>query len=194
MLVVADMEIRNLADNMSEEAFFVFCQANRTLRIERDQHGNIIIMAPTGSETRKYNSELITELNLWNRKHQLGIVFDSSTGFKLPDGSIRSPDASWVRKEQWETIDSEERKKFAPLCPDFLVELRSETDSLENLKVKMLVYLDNGCQLGWLIDRHKEQVFIYRSDGTISLVKNFERILSGETILPGFEFDLRLMK
>lgn len=194
MLVVADIEIQNLTDDMSEEEFFAFCQANRELRIEKDQNGNVIIMPPTGSETGRFNTELITELNLWNRQTGLGLVFDSSTGFKLPNGAVRSPDASWIRKERWDTLAPADRKKFAPLCPDFVVELRSETDNLEKLREKMAEYIENGCQLAWLIDRSSEEVHIYQPQKDILHVHGFDQSLSGEDILPGFSFDLTLMR
>jgi Uma2 family endonuclease len=194
MLVVADIEIQNLTDNMSEEEFFAFCQANRELRIERDQNGNVIIMPPTGSETGRFNTELITELNLWNRQTALGVVFDSSTGFKLPNGAVRSPDASWIRKERWDPLAPANRKKFAPLCPDFVVELRSETDNLEKLREKMTEYIENGCRLAWLIDRSLEEVHIYQPQKDILHVHGFDQALSGEDILPGVSFDLTLMR
>jgi Uma2 family endonuclease len=176
------------------EDFFAFCQANRDFRIERDKDGNILIIAPTGSETGKYNTDILTELNLWNRTHKLGFVFDSSTGFRLPNGAVRSPDASWMQREKWEALTDQQRKEFAPLCPDFLVELRSESDSMERLKKKMQEYIANGCRLGWLIDRVAHHVFIYRADGSIGLVKSFDERVSGESVLPGFELPLSLLK
>lgn len=193
LLLIDEFQLHSIADRMSEEDFFAFCQANRDFRIERDVEGNIIIMTPTGSETGNYNVKISALLFNWNEKHQKGYVFDSSTGFRLPSGAVRSPDASWVSREKWEALTAEEQKKFAPLCPDFLIELRSESDSLDRLKAKMLEYIAAGCRLAWLIDRPAHQVFIYRANGTIALVESFDGILSGEEVLPGFELPLSLL-
>lgn len=174
----------------TDELFFEFCRANDTLDFERDSKGNIILMAPTGSETGNYNFEIATEVNFWNRKHRLGVGFDSSTGFTLPNSAIRSPDVGWMKKEKWQAIPKAQREKFAPICPDFVVEIRSKTDSLKELQEKMKEWIENGCQLAWLIDRQGENVYIYRKNGTISLV-SFDTPLSGEDILPDFTLNLR---
>lgn len=172
-------------DGMTEEMFFDLCQANSELRMERDQHGNIIIMSPTGMSTGNFNAELIFEVLLWNRESKLGYVFDSSSGYTLPNGAIRSPDVSWIAKERWESIPEAERKVFTRTYPDFAVEIRSETDRLKDLKAKMEEYRTNGCRLGWLIDRQGKAAHIYRADGTIEIVRGETLELSGEDVLPG---------
>lgn len=174
----------------TEASFFEFCQLNRDLRIERDADGMIHIMAPTGFETGKYNADLVAELIIWNRKHKTGVVGESNTGYRLPNGAIRAPDVSWVSNERLANLSKEEFQRFAPVCPDFSVEILSPSDNLSMLKKKMQEYIENGCRLGWLIDRVEERVFIYRTDGTISLVKSFDEKLTGEDVLPGFEIVL----
>lgn len=174
----------------SDDDFFEFCQLNRDLRIERDNDGTIHIMTPTGFDTGNFNYEIGVELGVWNRKTNLGRVGDSSTGFKLPNNAVRSPDISWVSNEKLAPLTPDQLKKFAPVCPDFVIEIRSPSDNLSKIKTKMQEYIENGCRLGWLIDRENEQVFIYRSNGTIDLVESFEEQLSGEDVLPGFELIL----
>jgi Uma2 family endonuclease len=174
---------------LTEEQFFHFCQENDALRIERNSNGEIIIMAPTGSETGWYNSNITTELSLWNRQTKSGYVFDSSSGFTLPDGSVRSPDAAFILKHKWENLSTASRKKFAPVCPDFIIELASESDSADFLKEKMEEYIKNGCQLCWLIDPELKKTTIYRSNGKVESVP-FNQLLSGENILPGFDLNL----
>lgn len=174
---------------MSDDEFFEFCQINDTLEFERDSHGNIILMSPTGSIGGGFNADVTTALNVWNRQSGLGKVFESSSGFKLPDGSIRSPDVSWIRKERWNAISREEKLKFAPICPDFVIEIRSVSDGLQYLVDKMKGYVANGAQLGWLIDSFDEKVHVFRIDGTVE-IKQINEILSDEEILPGFSIDL----
>ncbi len=174
---------------MSDDEFFEFCQINDTLEFERDSHGNIILMSPTGSIGGGFNADVTTALNVWNRQSGLGKVFESSSGFKLPDGSIRSPDVSWIRKERWNAISREEKLKFAPICPDFVIEIRSVSDGLQYLVDKMKEYMANGAQLGWLIDSFDEKVHVFRIDGTVE-IKQINEILSDEEILPGFSIDL----
>lgn len=152
-------------------------------------------MPPTGGESRIRNSALTTELTLWNRQTQLGVVF-ASTVFQLPDGSKRSPDASWVTLERWQALSAEARRKFPPLCPDFVVELRSETDSLSQLQAKMQAYLANGIRLGWLIDPLTPLIEIYRPQQTVEALNfttNQPPVLSGEQVLPNFLLDIGLV-
>ena len=175
---------------MNDDQFFDFCQLNRDLNIERDQLGDLLIMSPTGSETDERNFNLIVQLGIWTKKDGTGVGFGSSGGFTLPNGAVRSPDAAWIKKERWEAIPVEQRKKFAPICPDFVVELRSETDSLKTLQEKMEEYIENGVKLGWLIDRKQGKVFIYRS-GQVMAELDHPQTLNGEDILPGFVLDLR---
>jgi Uma2 family endonuclease len=181
-------------EDMSDQEFFHFCTQNRDLRIERDANRQIYIMAPTGFETGGFNSDINAELNIWNRKEKRGKVFDSSTGFTLQDKSVFSPDASWVSAERESTLTNEEKKAFAPVCPNFVIELKSKSDSILQLKAKMQKWIANGCELAWLIIPESQEVVIYRLDGTIENIKGFTNKLSGENILPGFEFDLNILK
>jgi len=144
--------------DMTDDQFFELCQQNRDVQFERTSTGELIIMPPTGGETGRRNVGITAQLWLWNQTTQLGKVFDSSTGFKLPNKAERAPDASWIKLERWEDLTLEERRKFLPLCPDFVVELRSFTDNLKPLQDKMQEYIDNGSQSGWLIDpKHKKE-------------------------------------
>jgi len=177
------------AVKLTDEQFYQLCLANRDLRLERTAQGELIVMPPTGGETGRRNGDFITDLNLWNRQSKLGFVFDSSTGFKLPNGATRSPDASWVRQDRWESLTPEQRQKFPPLCPDFVLELRSPSDSLETVREKMQEYLNNGCRLGWLIDPQNQRVEIYRLNQEVEIVRS-PTTLSGEDVLPGFVLDL----
>lgn len=138
-------------DKLSDEEFFQFCQENCDLRIERNRDLSITIMSPTGSLSGFYNAEILAQLVIWNRISQTGLVFDSSTGFLLPDQSVKSPDAAWVSREKWEVLTLGQRLRFAPICLEFVIELRSATDSLEQLQGKMLMWLANGCAMGWWI-------------------------------------------
>jgi Uma2 family endonuclease len=181
-------------DDMSDEEFFNFCQQNHDLRLERDSNKQIYIMAPTGFYTGSFNSGIIGELYLWNRKSKKGKVFESNTGFTLPDGAVFSPDAAWVSNEKISLLTEEEKNKFAPVCPNFVIELKSPSDNLKQLKSKMLKWIENGASLGWLIDPGNKQVFIYRADNSISIIQGFNNKLSGENILPGFELDLQILQ
>jgi len=179
-----------MGDLMSEEEFFQFCQMNDTLEFERDSQGNIILMSPSGSFTGNFNSRISGYLFVWNENSHLGEVFDSSTGFTLPNGAVRSPDVSWVKSEKWNLITESQKEQFAPVCPDFVVEIRSKSDGLKYLQNKMEEYISNGTQLGWLIDRFEEKVYVYRITGGIFIHDTLNVKLSGETILPGFVLDL----
>ena len=138
--------VRLSAAGMTDEEFYEFCLENPELRIERDPNGQIIIMPPSGSETGNRNAEINLEIGIWNRKYQLGKTFDSSTGFKLPNGANRSPDLAWVANERWHALSSEQKRKFAPIAPDFVIELRSEDQRLPELREKMDEYLSCGCR------------------------------------------------
>ncbi|WP_341733538.1 Uma2 family endonuclease [Microcoleus sp. EPA2] len=174
---------------VTDEQFQQIAAVNRDLRLERTATGELIIMAPTGSETGNRNQDMSGQLWLWNRQTKLGVVFDSSSGFKLPNGADRSPDASWVKLERWQTLTPKEREGFAPLCPDFVVELRSKSDNMEPLREKMREYITNGAHLGWLIDRKNQKVEIYRQNRDVEILDN-PTTLSGEDVLPGFVLDL----
>lgn len=174
---------------MTDDQFFDFCQLNRHFSIERNQIGDLFIMSPTDSETGQRNFNLIGELGIWTKQDGTGVGFGSSGGFTLPNGAVRSPDAAWIKRTKWEIIPAEKRKKFAPICPEFVVELRSDNDNLSTLKEKMQEYIDNGTQLAWLIDRKQRKVFIYRPNCGVEELDN-PQTLTGEDILPGFVLDL----
>jgi Uma2 family endonuclease len=181
------------AVGLTDEQFYQLCVANEERRLEFTANGELIIMPPTGGESGIRNSDLNLQLGLWNRQTKLGKVFDSSTEFRLPNGAKRCPDASWVLRERWEALPRDDRKRFPPLCPDFVVELRSETDSLEQLRSKMREYRTNGARLGWLIDPQTPLVEIYRPAvevETINFSLDEPPTLSGEDVLPGFVLDL----
>ncbi|NEO81230.1 Uma2 family endonuclease [Moorena sp. SIO4G3] len=174
---------------MDDDQFLEFCQINRELRIERTSAGEIIIMSPTGGVTGNRNFKLIQQLANWTDEDGTGIGFDSSTGFKLPNGAERSPDAAWIKLEHWDTIPTEKQERFAPICPDFVVELRSPSDKLQTLQNKMTEYIDNGAKLGWLIDRKHRGVYVYRPGVEIEQLDN-PATVSGEAVLPGFVLKL----
>jgi Uma2 family endonuclease len=177
---------------LTDEEFAELVTFNQELRLELTSEGELVIMSPTGGETGNRNFELYIDLGFWNRQTNLGKAFDSSTGFKLPNGATRSPDASWVKMERWEVLTAQEKKKFLPLCPDFAVELVSETDNVEDTRAKMREYIENGLQLGWLINPKQKQVEIYRPNQAVEALYS-PQSLSGENILPGFILDLRLI-
>ena len=184
------------AVNLTDEQFYQLCIANEPWQLELTQTGELIIMPPTGGESGIRNSDINIELGVWNRQTKLGKVFDSSTEFKLPSGAYRCPDAAWVKLARWQALSKEEKKRFPPLCPDFVVELRSETDSLEKLRAKMREYQNNGVLLGWLIDPQTPLVEIYRYGKDVEVL-NFDfdnpPKLFGEDILPGFILDLQII-
>lgn len=175
---------------VTQEQFKILAAANRDLRLERNATGELIIMPPTGGNTGKRNIDLSFQIQAWNRQAGLGVAFDSSTAFRLPNSADRSPDVSWVTKERWQQLTPEERETFPPLCPDFVVELRSRTDTMKSLREKMQEYLDNGTRLGWLIDPKNKVVEIYRRDRKVEVL-TAPNSLSGEEVLPGFILDLQ---
>ena len=175
--------------HLTDEQFYQLCQANRDVRFERTAKGELIIMPPAGGESSKRNADLTIDLGIWNRQSKLGVVFDSSGGFKLPNGAERSPDAAWVKSEHWEALNPEQRRKFPPLAPDFVIELRSATDDLKPLQAKMQEYRENGVRLGWLINPQNQQVEIYRQERDVEVLLS-PATLSGEDVLPGFVLDL----
>jgi Uma2 family endonuclease len=175
--------------HLTDEQFYQLCQNNSELKFERTATGELIIMPPVGGESGNRETDLIADLVFWNRQTELGYTFSSSTIFKLPNGADRSPDATWIRRERWEALTPEQRRRFPPIAPDFLIELRSATDNLEKLRQKMLEYLDAGVQLGWLINPQQQQVEIYRQSQEVE-VRNLPTELSGENILPGFSLSL----
>jgi Uma2 family endonuclease len=171
---------------LDNQQFYEFCRANRDLRIERTATGDHEIMAPTGGETSWRNSHLITLLSIWADHDGSGVVFDSSGGFVLPNGAIRSPDASWVRKSRLAPLSKKQKQGFLPLCPDFVIELRSSSDSLPNLQAKLREYIENGAGLGWLIDPEDKRVYVFKPDQAMSAMENPEYLLGGD-LLKGFK-------
>ena len=165
--------------------FFHFCLINDRWQLELSKEGDLIIMMAAGSETGRRNARLTKLCGIWADEDGTGEYFDSSAGFILPNGAERSPDVSWVRKERWAALSRKEREKFAPLCPDFVVELRSHTDRLKPMQEKMAEYIDNGAQLGWLIDPYKRKVYVYRPNAPVERLAEPETV-SGDPVLPGF--------
>lgn len=179
----------NSVIQMTDNQFYRLCRANPELRFERNPRGDLIIMSPTGGETGNYNFEVVVDLGIWNRQAQRGKAFDSSTGFKLPNGANRSPDVAWIQNDRWEALTPEQQQKFPPICPDFVIEIRSPSDDLSSLQEKMREYIENGTQLGWLIDRPDRQVEVYRSGQPVEILEA-PTSLSGESVLPGFVLPL----
>ncbi|BAY30081.1 hypothetical protein NIES2107_19250 [Nostoc carneum NIES-2107] len=175
---------------LTSEEFYQLCQDNPDLKLERNAAGELIIMPPTGGETGKRNVNLILQVAQWNEQNQLGEVFDSSTGFTLPNGADRSPDVSWVEKSRWNALTAEQREKFIPLCPDFVIEILSPSDRLQKVQEKMQEYLANGCRLGFLINRKQQELEIYRPQQPVEILKA-PLTVSGEDVLPGFILNLQ---
>lgn len=176
---------------LSDEEFYAFCQRNPDLRFERESDGKLIIMPNTGGRTGKINFRLYSLFFLWLDESRSGEMFDSSTAFRLPDGSTRSPDVAWVRLDRWNALTERQQEQFPPLCPDFVVELLSATDALKTVKAKMLeVWMQNGCRLAWLIDPKSQTTHIFRANGEIQIIEGFDKTLSGEEGLAGFTMPL----
>jgi Uma2 family endonuclease len=178
-----------LRHKMTDEEFFAFCGANPELRIERTSEGDLIVMSPAGGKTGNRNLKLGMRLGIWAEADGTGEAFDSSTGFILPNGAERAPDAAWVSKARWEKLTEKEQEVFPPLCPDFVVELRSPSDDLKELQAKMEEYLANGAQLGWLIDPFEKKVYVYRPGEAVAGLDHPESV-SGEPLLRGFTLQL----
>ncbi len=189
------LEIKSLVPAMTEEQFIDFCTENPNLRIEQDKNGNINIMTPVSLDSGNYESEVGIDLGLWNRKHKLGKTYSPSTLFILPDGEKRMADASWIINQKITELSKKQRKSFAHIVPDFIVEIRSPSDERSVLKKKIRgIWMKNGVRLAWLIDPIEEMSWIFRKDGTTLEIKGLDAILSGEDVLPGFEFDLSVLK
>jgi Uma2 family endonuclease len=182
------VDIKSVID-LTDEQFYQLCQRNQDLRFERTAQGELIIMPSAGGEIGNRNGRLTQQLFNWTDVNATGIAFDSSTGFKLPNGANRSPDAAWLTLERWNTLTPEQQEKFIPLCPDFVVELISPSDSLSTTQAKMQEYIDNGARLGWLLNRKAKQVEVYRSGKAVEVCQA-PATLSGEDVLPGFTLNL----
>lgn len=188
-MVLSPLMLNLNAVDLTEEQFYQLCQNNRELKFERTAKGELIIMSPVGGESGNREADLIIDLGIWNRQTELGYTFSSSTIFKLPNGADRSPDAAWIRRERWQALTPEQRRKFPPIAPDFVIELRSASDDLGLLRDKMKEYLKAGVLLGWLINPQQQQVEIYRIGQEVE-VQNLPTQLSGEEVLPGFTLNL----
>jgi Uma2 family endonuclease len=186
--MVVTLDLRSTVE-LTDERFEQICQSNRDLKFERTAIGELVVVALTGGETGLRNIKLSARLEMWNDQSGTGVAFDSSTGFRLPNGAIRSPNAAWIRLDRWEALTLEQRRKLVPLCPDFVVELRSPSDDIEDIQAKMKEYLDNGLRLGWLLDPETQRLEVYRGDRPVELLDNPSQ-LSGESILSGFILNL----
>ncbi|MBN8651710.1 MAG: Uma2 family endonuclease [Cytophagales bacterium] len=179
---------------LTDEQFFWFCQQNKDQRIERNSNHEIIIMSPVTSRSGNHSGEIFRQLANWSVSNGKGIHFDSSTGFTLPDKSVFSPDASWISNDSWNALTEEDKDRFAPVCPDFVIEVRSKTDSLDDLKMKMELWLQNGSQLAWLIDPREKTSYLYHPKKSVEIIKGLDKKLIGEGPVSGFVLDLSLLR
>ncbi len=175
---------------MDDEQLFEFCRINREWRIERTAEGELEIMTPPGGETSDKNAEITMQLRLWAKRNGTGVAFDSNGGFILPNGAMRSPHASWVRREHLAELTPEQKQRFLPVCPDFVVELRSPADRLAPIETKMREYIENGARLGWLIDPEERKVHVYKNGEPVRILDN-PGTLRADPTLPGFVLDLK---
>jgi Uma2 family endonuclease len=183
------LKIPSKIDVFSDEELYQFCRANPDLCIERDEHGQIVIKMPRGIKASINNSELITEIGIWNRKERLGKVTDAQGGYILPDNSMRVPDVAWISNERLATVNDTDLEKFAHICPDFVIELCSESDELRELKAKMEKWIANGVRLGWLIDPKSQVTYIYQPQKEVEQ-STFDKTLLGGNVLIGFELNI----
>lgn len=186
---IAELNFGPWLRKLSDTEFYDFCQLNKDWRIEQTSTGDLIIMPGTGGHTGWLNAQLTFELTGWAKRNDSGRVFDSSTIFTLPNGAKRSPDVSWIRNDRWNALTMVEQERFPPLCPEFVIELRSRTDLLSDLHLKMEEYRVSGAELGWLIDPIDRRVYVYRQDTEVELLED-PKSISGEPLLPGFALDL----
>ncbi len=177
---------------LTDEQFYQLCRTNPDVKFERNAQGEIIIMPPTGGETGKSNAEITADFVIWNRQTKLGVCFDSSTCFKLPNGADRSPDVAWINQERWDALTPEQKQKFPPIAPDFVLELMPPTDTLSETQAKMREYMDNQVKLGWLINPKTRRVEIYRQGKPVELLDSPSE-LSGEDVLPGFVLNMQVV-
>ncbi len=191
--MIYQLKLPKSMESLSNDELYEFCILNKALNIERDANQNIIIMAPVGGGSGFFEKKLGYYIEHWLISNNQGISFSASTGFLLPNGAMRSPDGCWVSDERWAKVPDDKKIKFLPVVPDFVVEVRSNTDTLKGTKAKMLEWIENGVRLAWLIDSKNKQTFIYRADGTIEKVVGFDKKLSGEEVMKDFEFDLKLL-
>lgn len=188
-----DFELRGILPRLTDEEFEALCRENPELRLEMDKDGNLIIMPPSSLESGSSEIEVGVDLGLWNRHTKLGKVFSSQAMFTLPDGAKRMPDAAWMTHERWATLSPKERQSFAHVVPDFVIEVSSPTDNLKKLKAKMRdVWIANGVRLAWLLDPPTRTAWVFRADGSAAVIEPPAHLISGEYVLPGFEFDLNI--
>jgi Uma2 family endonuclease len=176
----------------TDDQFYQLCRENPDVKFERNAKGELLVMSPTGGETGRSNFEIGIDFGVWNRQTKLGVCFDSSTCFKLPNGANRSPDVAWIKQERWDNLTTEEKTKFPPIAPDFVLELMSPTDNLQETQKKMQEYMENGVKLGWLINPKTQQVEIYRLGKPVEIL-TAPLELSGEDILPGFILNMAIV-
>ncbi len=190
-MILSTLDLKPIID-LTDEQFYQLCRANPDLKFERNTDGKITIMSPIGGETGNRNFEIGTEFGIWNRQAKLGVGFDSSTCFKLPNGANRSPDVAWIAQDRWDTLTPQQKEIFPPIAPDFVLELMSPTDALEATQAKLREYLENGVKLGWLINRKTRRVEIYRLGQPVEVLDNPPQLF-GEDVLPGFVLDLAIV-
>ena len=176
--------------HLTDEQFYLLCRDNRELRLELSAEGDLIIMPPAYSDTGWKEARIVRRLDVWSEKDGTGRCYDPSAGFTLPNGAKRAPDASWISNKRWESLKPEDREKMARICPDFVVELRSATDRVPDVKKKMAEYIQNGARLGWLLDPVDKRVYIYRQHDVVECIENPDD-LTGEDVLPGFRFNFQ---
>ena len=181
-------------ESMTDDEFFVFCEKNRRIRIERDTNNQIYILPQLGLEISRLNCEFSSTVGNWNRVSKTGKVFGSDAGYYLPDTSMRSPDVSWMSNEKWASLSAKEKRQFPRTAPEFIIELVPPFEKLKDIQNKMTKWIENGVLLGWLINPKTETTTIYRADGTVENVIGFDKKLSGEDVLPGLEIDLAILK
>lgn len=187
-MIVSTLDLKTIID-LTDEQFYQLCRANPDVKFERNANGTLLIMSPAGGETGNRNLEIGADFVIWNRQTKLGICFDSSTCFKLPNGAQRSPDIAWIKQDRWQALTPAQREQFPPIAPDFVLELLSPSDSLPTTQTKMQEYIDNGVNLGWLINRKNRTVEIYRPNQAVQMLTNPTQ-LSDPDILPGFTLNL----
>jgi Uma2 family endonuclease len=187
--VKVDLSALMVLPEMSTKQFYEFCRCNADLRIERSAQGEVIVMPPTFADTGNRNNKLSYQVTCWAEENETGEVFDSSAGFTLPNGAMRSPDISWIQLDRWNALTAAQQASFAPICPDFVIELRSDSDTLKGLQEKMREYIENGVALGLLIDRKNRNVYCYRTDGSVGLLHD-PLVVSCEPELPGLTLQM----
>ena len=182
-------DLINVTRPVTHEQFEQLCRKYRKLRLELTSTGELIVMPPTGAETGRLNADLTYQLVAWTKKDATGVCFDSNAGFTLPNGAIRAPDGAWIKREKWDRLTKQQKERFGPWCPDFVVELSSPSRRLSELHNKMVEFMQNGASLGWLIDPFKRQVYVYRPNEELIILDNTESV-SADPLLPGFELNL----